>query len=539
MAESYDFIIIGAGSAGAALAYRLSESGKYTVLVLEAGGSDLNFWIQMPIGYGKAFYDKRINWKYMAEPDAGLNGRETYWPRGKVMGGSSSINAMVYVRGHPQDFDDWQEAGAKGWGWADVAPVFKRMETWSEGGDGLRGDTGPLWVQNIDKDVHPMCQTYLQAAREAQLETTEDYNGAKFEGAAIYQITTHKGRRASTARCYLRPAMKRANMRLITRAHVTGIDFDGRRATGVRYRHKGQTHSVKAAREIILSAGAINSPQILQLAGIGDAAAASKLGIETRVNLPHVGQNLQDHLGVDLNLRANVPTLNQILGSWAGRMALGVQYVLTRRGPLSLSINQAGGFVRTRPGLTKPNQQLYFSPVTYSRNWVGSRPMLSPDPFPGYQIGADTCRPTSRGSISLRSADPYDAPVIRPNYLSTDHDRAEAMEAFKFLRRLTDTPAFRAVTVEEFRPGHEVKADDEINAYIRENAWTVFHASCTCKMGASATDSVVDSRLRVHGITGLRVADASVFPNVTSGNINAPSIMVGEKAADLILEDHT
>jgi len=538
MTDTYDFIIIGAGSAGSAVAYRLSESGKYTVLVLEAGGTDMNLWVQMPIGYGKAFYDARINWKYNSEPEAELGGRTTYWPRGKVMGGSSSINAMVYVRGHPQDFDDWEAAGAKGWGWKDVAPVFKRMENWSEGGNDIRGQGGPLHVQNIDGDVHPLCQTYLAGAREAQLETTDDYNGAKMEGAAIYQITTHKGRRASTARCYLRPAMKRRNVRLITRAHVTAISFEGTRATGVNYRHRGKMHHAIAGREVIVSAGAVNSPQILQMSGIGPTKALKNLGIVPLIDAPNVGKNLQDHLGIDLYFRANQPTLNQVLRPWYGKLAVGMQYILTQKGPLSLSINQAGGFVRTRPGLKVPNQQLYFSPVSYTRAPAGKRPMMNPDKFPGFLLGADTCRPTSVGDISLRSSDPFAAPVIRPNYLTTDYDRAQAIEAFKFIRRLSETPAFKAVTVEEFKPGYETRSDDDIMAYIRETAWTVFHASCTCKMGTTAANSVVDSRLKVHGLQGIRVADASVFPNVTSGNINAPSIMVGERAADFILKDH-
>jgi len=538
MSDTYDFVIIGAGSAGSALAYRLSESGKFSVLVLEAGGSDINFWVQMPIGYGKAYYDARINWKYTTEPEPALNGRTSYWPRGKVMGGSSAINAMVYVRGQAKDFDDWQAAGAKGWGWKDVAPIFKRMETWSKGGDDIRGGDGPLNVQNIEAEVHPMCRTYLDAAREAQLEATDDYNGAKFEGAAIYQITTHKGRRASTARCYLRPAMRRRNMRLITRAHVTGITFDGTRATGVDYLRRGAKRHVVARREVIVSAGAVNSPQILQISGIGPARALRDLGIAPLIDLPNVGRNLQDHLGINLHFRANTPTLNQVLRPWWGKMSVGLQYLLTRRGPLSLSINQGGGFVRSRPGLEVPNQQLYFSPVSYTRAPAGKRPMMSPDKFPGFLLGVDTCRPTSTGSIGLRSPDPLAAPVIRPNYLATEHDRAEALDGFKLMRRLSETPAFKSVTVAEISPGRAVRSDDEIMAYIGDTAWTVFHCSCTCRIGNNAVDSVVDSRLRVHGLQAIRVADASVFPNVTSGNINAPSIMVGEKAADLILEDH-
>ncbi|MFT5005442.1 MAG: choline dehydrogenase, partial [Paracoccaceae bacterium] len=379
--------------------------------------------------------------------------------------------------------------------------------------------------------------TYLKATAQAGLKATDDYNGADFEGAAIYQITTHKGVRASTARCYLRPALKRKNLRLILHAHVTGLVIRGKHAKGVTYRHKGKEHTAFAGREVILSAGAVNSPQLLQLSGIGAASHLKAHGIDVVADAPHVGQNLQDHLGTDLYFRANVPTLNQVLRPWLGRLMVGAQYVFRRNGPLSLSINQGGGFIRTDPDLAEPNLQLYFSPVSYTRAPTGKRPMMSPDKFPGFLLGASTCRPTSTGTIQIRSADPFDAPLIQPNYLSTEYDRTEMIAAVKFLRRLSETAAFKAVTEQEILPGPAVQSDAEIATYARDNAWTVFHPSGTCKMGETAASAVVDPRLRVFGIAGLRVVDASVFPNVTSGNINAPSIMVGERASEIILED--
>ncbi len=531
-----DYVIVGAGSAGSVLANRLSADGGSRVLVLEAGGSERSFWISMPIGYGKTFYDDRVNWKYQTEPEAALAGRRSYWPRGKVLGGSSSINAMVYARGHPGDFDDWAAAGATGWDWASVAPYFERLEDGAGGAKDGRGAGGPLAVADVREEVHPLCRSYLQAAREAQLPVTEDYNGAQTEGAAIYQITTRGGLRASTARCYLRPAMRRRNLAVLTRAQAMRILFEDGRALGVAYRRGGVEEVARARREVILSAGAVNSPQLLQLSGIGPGALLQGLGIAPVRDNPAVGANLQDHLGYDLLFRATVPTLNQVLGPWWGRLRSGLQFLLLRQGPLTLSVNQGGGFIRSRPELARPDLQLYFSPVSYTRAPAGKRPLMSPDPFPGLFLGFSPCRPTSRGSLRLSSPDPFAAPEIRPNYLDTEEDWAAMLAGVGLVRRLAETPALRAIIEREIRPGPEAQDEDALRTAIRAHASTVFHPSCTCRMGSDPAASVVDPDLKVHGVAGLRVVDASAFPSVTSGNINAPTIMLAEKAADCILQ---
>ncbi|HET7409556.1 MAG TPA: GMC family oxidoreductase N-terminal domain-containing protein [Paracoccaceae bacterium] len=531
--EAFDYVIVGAGSAGCVLANRLSEDGRATVLVLEAGGSDRNFWIAMPIGYGRTYYDARVNWKYSTEPVAALGGRQSYWPRGKVLGGSSAINAMVYVRGHPGDFDAWGRE-APGWSWADVSPVFRRMERWARGADEWRGGSGPLFVSDISDQIHPLCEYYLEAARQSGLGVNPDYNGAAMEGAAVYQLTTHGGRRASAARCYLRPALTRANVSLRTAAHASRIDFVGRRAVGVTYAQGGRERRVRARREVIVSAGAVNSALLLQLSGIGPGDVLTRCGIAVRHENRHVGRNLQDHLGIDLIYHARVPTLNQVLGSWVGRMMAGANFLARRRGPLSLSVNQCGGFARTRPELTVPDVQLYFSPLSYTRAPVGTRPLMRPDPFPGFLFGLSPCRPESRGHLEIRSADPAAPPLIHPNYLATDSDRADMLAGLRLVRRIAAMPALSEVIEAELSPGAEAASDEELADHVRDQAWTVFHPCGTCRMGQDPGGSVVDPSLRVHGIERLRVIDASVFPNIPSGNINAPTIMVAERAAELI-----
>ncbi len=535
--ETFDFIIVGAGSAGCVLANRLSTDAKRSVLLLEAGGRDWSPFIHMPIGYGISYHNARINWKYQTESDPGISNRRSYWPRGKVLGGSSSINAMVWARGLPNDFEDWAAAGAEGWGWDIAQSYYKKLESWSKGGNHVRGGEGPLAVQDVSQQVHPLCDKYFEAARQLGLPVTDDYNGAKTEGAAAYQITTRNGVRASTARCYLNPARSRKNLKIVTGAHVTCIDVEDGAAKGVQYTVGGRQLGAQARASVILSAGAINSPQLLQLSGVGPGAVLQDKNIAVKHEMPAVGRHLQDHLGVDFYFRARVPTLNQMLRPWHMRIWYGLRYLLTRKGPLSLSVNHAGGFLKTRPELSAPNVQLYFNPVSYTRGSTSKRELMSPDPFPGLLFGFNVCRPTSRGEITLRSADPFEAPVIRPNYLPTNEDVSDVLEASHFVRRMTEAPALASIIERELSPGADTKTDEDYLEYIRNNAWTVFHPCSTCRIGQDARESVVDPRLRVHGLEGLRVVDASVFPNVTSGNTNAPVVMVAERASDLILED--
>ncbi len=535
--DTFDIIIIGGGSAGCVLANRLSEDGRLSVMLLEAGGWDWSPLIHIPIGYGHSYFNARINWKYMSESDPGIADRQSYWPRGKVLGGSSAINAMVWARGLPNDFEDWASAGADGWDWNTVKRYYKKLENWSRGGDAIRGGDGPLAVQDVTDQVHPLCNVYLEAARQLGLPLTDDYNGAETEGAAVYQLSTQSGVRASTAKCYLKPARGRKNLTIVTRAHVTGIDIEDSRATGVRYVVNGQPRGARARANVILSAGAINSPQLLQLSGIGPGAVLRDKGVSVKHDMPAVGRHLQDHLGVDFHFRSRVPTLNEMLRPWHMRVWQGLRYVMTRKGPLSLSVNHAGGFLKTRPDLEAPNVQLYFNPVSYTRRPKNKRPLMSPDPFPGLLIGYSTCRPTSRGEITIRSNNPFEQPAIRPNYLSTNEDVADHLEASHFLRRMSEAPAIAAIIEREISPGADIRTDEGYLEHIRNTAWTVFHPCSTCRIGHNRQDSVVDPRLRVHGVEGLRVVDASVFPNVTSGNINAPVIMVAERASDIILEE--
>jgi len=531
----YDFIIVGAGSAGCVLANRLSVNGRHQVLMLEAGGSDLHPWVQMPIGYGKAFYDRKLNWMYMTEPDPGLNGRQSYWPRGKVIGGSSSINAMVYIRGQKSDFEDWAALGNPGWGWDDVLPYFKKSECYEGGGDEWRGGEGPLHVSDMSRDLHPLCHNYLRAGQEEGYPLNPDFNGATPEGVGLYQNTAKGGRRMSAARAYLQPARSRSNLRVVKHAHVTRLLFAGQRVSGIEYEHKGARVTVHAGKEVILSAGSINSPQILQLSGIGDPQTLKPLGIGLHHACPGVGRNLQDHVGLDYLYRSKVPTLNDQLRPLWGKLLHGVRYILTRRGPLSLGVNQGGGFIKSRAGLDRVNMQLYFSPVSYTKAPPGQRPLMNPDPFSGFLLGFQPTRPTSRGHLHVTSSDPFTHPAIHPNYLSTNHDVEEMVEGARIMRRLAAAPSLASVIEREIVPGADVQAVDDLIADIRQRSGTVFHPVSTCRMGPDPQDSVVDDTLRVHGLTGLRIVDASVFPTVTSGNTNAPTMMVAEKASDMIL----
>jgi choline dehydrogenase len=531
----FDYIIVGGGTAGCVLANRLTASGRHSVLLVEAGGTDKRFWVQVPIGYGKAFYDPRVNWRFETEPVPGLDGRQIYWPRGKVLGGSSSINAMVFIRGHPGDFDDWERAGNPGWGWQDVLPYFRKLEDNQRGADAWRSAGGPLHVSDIAEQAHPICQAFIQAGIEAGLPHNLDFNGPSMDGVGYFQINTRGGLRMSTARAYLEPARKRRGLTVWTHAHARKVLFEGRRATGVEIIRGGRTETVQASSEVILAAGAVNSPLILQASGVGPRQLLQDLGIAIVHESPAVGSNLQDHLSLRQVFRARVPTLNNELRPLLGKLVAGLKYLPFRRGPLSLSVNQAGGFMRSREGLDRPNVQLYFQPLSYTTAPSGKRPLMSPDPFPGFLMSIAPCRPLSRGSITLRSTDPSAPPRIEPNYLAEPADLEELVVGFEFLRRLARMPTLAKVIAEEITPGAQTSTREDIIEYARTNASTVFHPCGTCRMGPNDDRNVVDHRLKVHGVDGLRIVDASIFPNVTSGNTNAPVVMVAEKAADLIL----
>ncbi len=533
--NEWDVIIVGAGSAGCALAGRLAMTGWRSILVIEAGPRDLSPWLHLPIGYGKTFYHPRLNWMYRTTPQPGLGGRQVYVPRGKVVGGSSAINAMVYVRGQPEDFDGWERLGNPGWGWKNVLATYRRMEDHALGASAFHGAGGPLHVEDIAGEVHPLTPVFLAAAQEAGLPFNPDLNGATCEGVGIYQITTRGGLRESAARAWLHPARREGHVRVETGLLVTRILFEGRRAVGVEARRGGQTLTFRAAGEVVLSGGAINTPQLLQLSGIGAPDLLARHDIPVVHALPAVGRHMQDHLCYDHVYRSRQPSLNEALLSWPSRIGMALKYGLRRRGPLALSVNQGGGFVRIAADSERPDMQLYFSPLSYERAVPGVRALMKPDTFPGFSTSVSPCRPLSRGHVAIRSPDPGEAPDIDPNYLSHPQDLADLHAGFRFLRRLASAPSFAALIDTEIRPGDACEGEEAEIEAIRRNAYSVFHPCGTCRMGPDPSDSVVDHRLQVHGMEGLRIADASIFPTIPSGNTSAPAMMVGERAADLML----
>lgn len=533
-----DFIIVGAGSAGSAVAERLSSNGRNSVLVLEAGGSDRRFYVQMPLGYGKLFFDPAVNWCYACEPDQGLAGNADFWPRGKILGGSSSINAMVWIHGSPRDYDDWRDAGNPGWGWADMLPAIRAIEDFEGGEDEWRGTGGPVHVSTIDRQLHPLTRAWFEACGQSGLTFNPDFNGASQEGFGAYQFNIRRGVRVSAARAFLRPAMKRANVRVVTGAHVTKVRFDGRRAIGVDYVRNGQRIAVDCGREIVLAGGSINTPQLLHLSGVGPARAIAGLGIPVVCDQPIVGRNLQDHQGINYTFRANRPSLNQSLRPWWGKALAGMRYLALRDGPLAMSINQGGGFFRTSQAHDRPNMQLYFQAFSTVIPRNGERPILTPDPFPGFSIGLSNCRPQSSGDVETVSPDPFAPPRIHSRAFAAESDVAEMLAAVKFIRTIAEAPAMRAVIEEEVLPGSAVRSDAELTDDFRRRSGTVFHPVGTCRMGPDAKNAVVSPRLRVHGLEGLRVVDCSVFPNNITGNTNVAAIATGWKGAGIILEDN-
>jgi choline dehydrogenase len=539
MVEVYDYIVVGAGSAGCVVADRLSASGA-SVLLLEAGGTDRRFWIKLPIGYGKTFYDASVNWKFESEPEPGLAGRRIYFPRGKVLGGSSSINAMVYCRGLPGDFDDWAALGNPGWSWDEVRRCYERFENQVDldGRVEPAGSENKLFVSDVRRQFHPIERHFFEGAQQAGLPFTEDFNGASPEGVGRYRINSRHGRRWSAADAFLRPALRRAQLRLQAKAHATRLLFEGRRASGVCYEVEGHAHRAQARAAVVLCAGAIGSPQLLQLSGVGPGALLQSLGITTLLDRPQVGANLQDHLAMSYSYRATQPTLNHLLSSHWGRLRLGLKYLLTGGGPLAISVNQCGGFVRSHAGAARPDMQLYCNPISYALDHPGQGTRIQPDRFAGFILCFQPCRPLSRGRIDIQSADPRAAPRIQPNYLSHPEDLAAALRGALLIQRLARTPALRGLIQAPASPSGPSLDEMDHEAMLldfRQRASTCYHPVGSNMMGPDPASAVVDANLKVHGLDHLYVIDASVFPTVTSGNTHAPTTMLAHKGAAALL----
>jgi choline dehydrogenase len=526
----FDFVIVGAGSAGCVLANRLSASGRHRVLLLEAGPRDRSLWIHVPIGYGKTMFHPVYNWGFHTDPEPNMNGRRIYWPRGRGLGGSSSINGLIYVRGQPEDYDRWEALGGRGWGWKSVLPFFIRMEDNSRGASELHGAGGPQACSDIG-ERHELMDAIIDAAGELGIPRNDDFNGARQEGVGYYQLFTRRGWRCSSASGYLRPAERRGNLRVVPNAHVTRVVFEGARAVGVRYRQGGVERTVRAAREVILSAGAVQSPQLLQLSGVGPASLLQSLGIPVVRDLPGVGENLQDHLQLRLMYKCTRPiTTNDELRSLWRRCAIGLKWLVKRAGPLAVGINQGGLFWRVLPESRTPDVQFHIA--TLSAELAGAKP----HPWSGFTLSVCQLRPESRGHVRIRSADPMQPPSMQPNYLAAETDRRCAVAGVKLARALAATAALRPYVAEEHRPGPQAKSDADLLEFARNYGATIFHPSGTCKMGDDPL-AVVDARLCVRGIGALRVVDCSIMPTLTSGNTHAPAVMIAEKASDLILED--
>jgi choline dehydrogenase len=528
--DTFDYVIVGAGSAGCVLANRLTASGKHRVLLLEAGGADRNIWIHIPLGYGKLFSDARVNWLYSSEPEPGLDNRKIIQPRGKVLGGSSSINGLLYIRGQHEDFDHWRQLGNAGWSFADVLPYFRRAEDQERGADDLHGVGGPLAVSNVC-EPHPLCEAFIGAVQEAGLPRNDDFNGPTQEGAGYFQLTARNGRRWSTAVGYLRPAKRRGNLAVVTHALASRIVFSGRRAVGVEYIQGGAKHVAQASGEVILAGGAFNSPQLLQLSGVGPAELLKSHGIEMAADMPGVGNDLQDHLQIRMQYRCTEPiTMNDVIRSWRHRVGAGLRYALYRKGLLAIGAGYAGGFFRTREDLATPDVQVHF--IIFSADTAGA----ALHPFPGFIASVCQLRPESRGFVRIRSTDPRLPPAIQPRYLTQQLDCDTVVAGLKLLRKIMRQPAMQRYIAEERAPDPNCISDADLLAFARASGTTVFHPTSTCRMGSDPA-AVVDERLRVRGLERLRVIDGSIIPAVVSGNTNAAIVMIGEKGADMILAD--
>ena len=528
--NAWDYVIIGAGSAGCVLANRLSADGRHTVLLLEAGPPDRYPWIHIPIGYAKTMFHPVYNWCFKTESDPGMNGRQIYWPRGRTLGGSSAINGLIYIRGQREDYDHWASLGNGGWSYDDVLPYFRKLEHNVRGADRWHGAGGPLWASDIGAR-HELIDALIDAGGEIGIPRNDDFNGATQEGVGYYQLTTRRGLRCSTATAYLKPARARQNLSVETDAQATRILFDGRRTCGVLYRQAGRDVTVEARREVVLAAGALQSPQLLQLSGIGPPALLREFGIPVIHAVPGVGENLQDHLQARVIFRCTKPiTTNDVLRSPWRKLEMGLQYVFRRAGPMAVGINQGGIFARTDRALTRPDVQ--FHVATLSSDMAGSKV----HEFSGFTMSICQLQPESRGYVRLKTADPLAAPAMQPNYLSTERDRKTLVAGIRLARTLAATRALAPYIAGEYRPGPEATSDEALLEFAKNTGGTIFHPSGTCKMGPRSDRlAVVDHDLNVRGLDGLRVVDCSIMPTLVSGNTNAPAVMIAEKIADRML----
>jgi len=532
--SSYHYIIVGAGSAGCVLANRLSEDPTKRVLLVEAGGKDSNPWIHVPIGYFKTMHDPRLDWCFKTEEDPGLNNRSLEWPRGKVLGGSSSLNGLLYIRGQGEDFDHWENLGNKGWSYREVLPYFKKSEDNERGANEYHGIGGELSVSNI-RVKRKICDFLIDAANEIGIPKNEDFNGADQEGVGYFQLNiTKKGTRCSTAVGFLKPARKRPNLTIVTNALVHRVDLSNQRATGITYSVNGKIFSADAINEVVLSAGAIGSPHILMLSGIGDKDELQQHQINLHKELPGVGKNLQDHLQIRTIFKVKEPiTLNDELRNPVRKILMGLEYMLFRTGPLTMAASQVAIFTKSSPKQNRPDIQYHIQPLS------ADKPAEGTHKFSAFTASVCQLRPTSVGHIELKSSNPHDYPAIHPNYLSTLEDQQTAIDAIKLTRKIFDAPSLRALVNEEHEPGSQYQSDDELLEYARNRSTTIYHPTGTCKMGIKNDEqAVVDERLKVYGIKNLRVVDCSIMPVIVSGNTNAPAIMIAEKAADMIQADN-
>ncbi len=532
--DTFDYVIIGAGSAGCVLANRLSKDPRNSVCLLEAGGKDNWIWFHIPVGYLFAIGNPRADWMFKTEAEAGLNGRILNYPRGKVLGGCSAINAMIYMRGQREDYDNWRQMGLEGWSWDDVKPIFRQhLDHYL--GAGEHHGAGGEWRVEAPRVRWQILDSFIDAAVEAGIPRVSDFNTGSNEGISYFQVNQKNGRRWSAARGFLRPALSRPNLKVETQAHATRILFEGRRAIGVEIRQNGNVRRILARREVVLSAGAIASPQLLQLSGIGNGALLQEHGIPVVHHLPGVGENLQDHLQLrPIYKVSGVRTLNEEYRSLLRKGQMAFEYAFFRKGPLTMAPSQLGAFTRSSPEYATPNLQFHVQPLSLDK--FGE----DPHPFPAFTASVCNVRPTSRGSVRLRSGEAGDSPSIRPNYLSTEEDQRVAVDALRLVRHIVSMPALRKYRPEEYRPGAQLTTDEELLNGARDVGTTIFHPVGTAKMGADNDPAAVtDGRLRVRGIEGLRVIDASIMPTITSGNTNSPTLMIADKGAKMILEDQS